>query len=240
MYLTFYPLPLRILPLIICPPYWTECVLSAPMLSKLTSVPGNSSATQHTTSFSSRHLLFKTPSRRIISQVNQPYRNNKPFSKYSLFTIQVTNICSTNFINSQSNPHSGMRKPSNLQDTSNQGWYCLTNRLSTPMHPPLIKQHRLQPPHLRTGKWSSSILPTSTTLTPLCQPTNNLTHPNHANQLNNLHQTSPLQTPKRSLNYAPTSLTYHILLYTYLFQNYPCNKNRSVQRPLGTDSGGEC
>ena len=105
VYSTFYPFPLRILPFITCPLYRTERSLSALMLSKFTSVPGNSSATHHTTFYSSRHLLSKIPSRQIIFQVNQPHRNNKPFSKYTLFTIQVTNRFFSNLINSQSNSY---------------------------------------------------------------------------------------------------------------------------------------
>ena len=125
-----------------------------------------------------------------------------------------------------------MRKPHNLQDTFNQGWYCPTNRLSIPMHLLLNKQHQLQPPHLSRGILPSSISPNSTILAPFCHLTNNLTHPDHVNQLNTLHQILPLQTPKCSLNYAPTSLSYHISLHTYLFQNYSCNMNRA---PMSSD-----
>ena len=45
VYPTFYLLSLSILSSIICPLYCTERELSAPVLSKFTSVPGNSSAT---------------------------------------------------------------------------------------------------------------------------------------------------------------------------------------------------
>ena len=107
--------------------------------------------------------------------------------------------------------YSGMKKPHNLQDTLNQGCYCLTNRLPIPPHLLLFnKQHRLQPPHLRRSKMPSSIPPNSTTPGSFCQPTNNLTHSDHTNQLNILHQILPLQTSKCSLNYASISSPHYI------------------------------
>ena len=64
-----------------------------------------------------------------ITQVNKPsFNTNLPF-KYSPFVILVTNICSTNLLNKQSNLYPGTAKPLNLHNSPNQGRHCSTEQL---------------------------------------------------------------------------------------------------------------